>query len=183
MIKLEYTPKNPRRRGKPVVLIGKTMTYDSGGLSLKVNNGMVGMKRDKDGGCGVIGAMHAIATVIKPRVPVIALLASAENSVSDSAYRPDDVLTFRNGVTVEVTNTDAEGRLVLADAYCYACDRIDPAFIVELSTLTGGVVIALGGTYAGLFCDDDASAPGSRRLPRPAASACGASPCTRNTAT
>ena len=155
MIKLEYRPKSPKR-GEPVVLIGKTMTYDSGGLSLKVNNGMVGMKRDKDGGCGVLGAMHAIATVIKPRVPVIALLAAAENSVSDSAYRPDDVLTYRNGVTVEVTNTDAEGRLVLADAYCYACDALDPAYIVELSTLTGGVVIALGSTYAGLFCDDDA---------------------------
>lgn len=155
MIKLEYTPRKAKR-GKPVVLIGKTMTYDSGGLSLKVNNGMVGMKRDKDGGCGVLGAMHAIATVIKPSVPVVALLAVAENSVSDNAYRPDDVLTYRNGVTVEVTNTDAEGRLVLADAYCYACDTLDPAYIVELSTLTGGVVIALGGTYAGLFCDDDA---------------------------
>jgi leucyl aminopeptidase len=155
MIKLEYRPRNPKR-AKPVVLIGKTMTYDSGGLSLKVNNGMVGMKRDKDGGCGVLGAMRAIATVIKPRVPVVALLAVAENSVSDSAYRPDDVITYRNGVTVEVTNTDAEGRLVLADAYCYACDELDPAYIVELSTLTGGVVIALGSTYAGLFCDDEA---------------------------
>ena len=154
MIKLEYRPRKARR-ARPVVLIGKTMTYDSGGLSLKVNNGMVGMKRDKDGGCGVLGAMHAIATVIKPRVPVVALLAAAENSVSDAAYRPDDVLTYRNGVTVEVTNTDAEGRLVLADAYCYACEALDPAYIVELSTLTGGVVVALGSTYAGLFCDDD----------------------------
>ncbi len=156
MIRLEYKPKNPKRSGKPVVLIGKTMTYDSGGLSLKVNNGMVGMKRDKDGGCGVLGAMHAIATVIKPRVPVVALLASAENSVSDDAYRPDDILTYRNGVTVEVTNTDAEGRLVLADAFCYACEIENPAYIVELSTLTGGVVVALGSTYAGLFCDNDA---------------------------
>jgi leucyl aminopeptidase len=156
MIRLEYTPERPRRKGKPVVLIGKTMTYDSGGLSLKVNNGMVGMKRDKDGGCAVLGAMHAIATVIKPRVPVVALLASAENSISDDAYRPDDVLRYRNGVTVEVTNTDAEGRLVLADAYSYACEVEDPAYIVELSTLTGGVVTALGSTFAGLFCEDDA---------------------------
>ncbi|MBX3375986.1 MAG: leucyl aminopeptidase family protein [Phycisphaeraceae bacterium] len=155
MIRLEYRPKGAARSSKPVVLIGKTMTYDSGGLSLKVNNGMVGMKRDKDGGCGVLGAMHAIATVIKPRVPVVALLAVAENSISDEAYRPDDVLTYRNGVTVEVTNTDAEGRLVLADAFCYACEVEKPAYIVELSTLTGGVVVALGGTYAGLFCDDD----------------------------
>ncbi len=155
MIRLEYKPKVGRRGGKPVVLIGKTMTYDSGGLSLKINNGMVGMKRDKDGGCGVLGAMHAIATVIKPRVPVVALLAVAENSISDEAYRPDDVITYRNGVTVEVTNTDAEGRLVLADAFCYACEVEKPAYIVELSTLTGGVVVALGGTYAGLFCEDD----------------------------
>lgn len=154
MIRLEYKPKGGGKSSKPVVLIGKTMTYDSGGLSLKINNGMVGMKRDKDGGCGVLGAMHAIATVIKPRVPVVAFLAVAENSISDEAYRPDDVLTYRNGVTVEVTNTDAEGRLVLADAYCYACEVEKPAYIVELSTLTGGVVIALGGTYAGLFCDD-----------------------------
>lgn len=156
MIRLEYTPKNPKRRGKPVVLIGKTMCYDSGGLSLKINNGMVGMKRDKDGGCAVLGAMHAIATTIKPRVPVVAFLCAAENSISDEAYRPDDVLTYRNGVTVEVTNTDAEGRLVLADALCYACEKEKPAYIVELSTLTGGVVVALGSTYAGLFCEDDA---------------------------
>lgn len=156
MIRLEYKPERPRRKGKPVVLIGKTMTYDTGGLSLKINNGMVGMKRDKDGGCAVLGAMHAIATEIRPRVPVVALLASAENSISDEAYRPDDVLRYRNGVTVEVTNTDAEGRLVLADAFCYACEVEDPAYIVELSTLTGGVVTALGSTFAGLFCEDDA---------------------------
>jgi leucyl aminopeptidase len=155
LIRLEYRPDRPKRGAKPVVLIGKTMTYDTGGLSLKINNGMVGMKRDKDGGCGVLGAMHAIATAIQPRVPVVALLAAAENSISDEAYRPDDVITYRNGVTVEVTNTDAEGRLVLADALCWACDEEDPAYIVELSTLTGGVVVALGSTYAGLFCEDD----------------------------
>jgi leucyl aminopeptidase len=168
LIRLEYTPGagGPAPRGgkrargarstrKPLVLIGKTMTYDTGGLSLKVNNGMVGMKRDKDGGCGVLGAMHAIATAVRPRVPVVALLAAAENSVADNAYRPDDCIRYRNGVTVEVTNTDAEGRLVLADAYCWACEKENPAAIVELSTLTGGVVVALGSTYAGLFCDDD----------------------------
>jgi len=155
-IRLKYTPeKTGKKKDKPAVLIGKTVTYDTGGLSLKVNNGMVGMKRDKDGGCAVLGAMHAIATLIKPDRPVVALLCSAENSISDEAYRPDDVLTFRNGVTVEITNTDAEGRLVLADGYCWACDKEDPAYIVELSTLTGGVVTALGSTYCGMFCDDD----------------------------
>lgn len=153
MIRLEYAPA--KSKGKPIVLIGKTMTYDTGGLSLKINNSMVGMKRDKDGGCAVLGAMHAIATVIKPRRRVVALLAAAENSISDQAYRPDDVLRYRNGVTVEVTNTDAEGRLVLADALCYACEKEDPAYIIDLATLTGGVVTALGSTYCGMFCEDD----------------------------
>lgn len=161
MIRLEYRPKSAGKGGskkgaRPAVLVGKTMTYDSGGLSIKVNNGMRGMKRDKDGGCAVLGAMHAIATVIQPKRPVVALLACAENSISDEAYRPDDVIRFRNGVTAEITNTDAEGRLVLADALCWACDKEDPAFIIDLATLTGGVVTALGSTYAGMWCDDDA---------------------------
>jgi leucyl aminopeptidase len=154
LIRLEYNPKGGAK-GKPIVLIGKTMTYDTGGLSLKINNSMVGMKRDKDGGCAVLGAMHAIATVIKPKKRVIAYLTAAENSISDEAYRPDDVLTYRNGVTVEVTNTDAEGRLVLADALCIACEKDNPAAIIDLATLTGGVVVALGSTYAGMFCEDD----------------------------
>ncbi len=153
MIRLEWGPKDAK--GKPIVLIGKTMTYDTGGLSLKINNTMVGMKRDKDGGCAVLGAMHAIATVIKPKRRVVALLASAENSISEEAYRPDDVIRFRNNVTVEVTNTDAEGRLVLADALCWACEKEDPAYIVDLATLTGGVVVALGSTYCGMFCEDE----------------------------
>lgn len=156
LIRLEYrSGARGRSAGRPIVLIGKTMTYDTGGLSLKINNGMVGMKRDKDGGCAVLGAMHAIATVIRPKRPVVALLAAAENSISDEAYRPDDVLRYRNGVTVEVTNTDAEGRLVLADALCWACEKEDPAAIIDLATLTGGVVVALGSTYAGMFCEDD----------------------------
>lgn len=157
LIRLEYTPKGGagRKGAKPAVLVGKTMTYDTGGLSLKINNGMVGMKRDKDGGCAVLGAMHAIATVVKPSRPVVALLAVAENSISDEAYRPDDVITFRNGVSVEVTNTDAEGRLVLADALIWACENENPAYVVDLATLTGGVVTALGSTFAGLFCEDD----------------------------
>jgi leucyl aminopeptidase len=156
MIRFEYRPRGISKNAKPAVLIGKTMTYDSGGLSLKINNSMRGMKRDKDGGCAVFGAMHAVATTIRPRRPVVAFLVAAENSISDEAYRPDDIITYRNGVTVEVTNTDAEGRLVLADALCYACEKEDPAFIIDLATLTGGVVVALGSTYAGMWCDDEA---------------------------
>ncbi len=176
MIRLEYTPAKAKKDAKPLVLIGKTMTYDSGGLSLKINNGMKGMKRDKDGGCAVIGAMHLIGTVVKPDRPVVALLACAENSISDEAYRPDDIITYRNGVTVEVTNTDAEGRLVLADALCWACEKENPEAIIDAATLTGGVVVALGKVYAGMFCENDklrkaveaaASATGERvwRLP------------------
>lgn len=159
MIRLEWPGgRGSKRAGKgsqPLVLVGKTMTYDTGGLSIKPTPGMAGMKRDKDGGCAVIGAMHAIATVIKPARRVVALLAVAENSISDEAYRPDDVITFRNGVSVEVTNTDAEGRLVLADALIWACEKESPAAVVDIATLTGGVVTALGSTFAGLFCDDD----------------------------
>lgn len=154
MIRIEYTPAKAGKKSKPVVLVGKTITYDTGGLSLKINNGMKGMKRDKDGGCAVIGAMHAIATVIKPRQRVVALLMCAENSISDEAYRPDDVITYANGVTVEVTNTDAEGRLVLADGLIHACKKEDAASIIDLATLTGGVVVALGNVFAGFFCED-----------------------------
>jgi len=156
LVRLEYRPAHSDPRARPVVLIGKTITYDTGGLTLKINNGMVGMKRDKDGGCAVLGAMHAIATLLKPPFPVVGLLAAAENSISEDAFRPDDVLTYRNGVTVEVTNTDAEGRLVLADALCWACEIEEAFCIVDLATLTGGVVTALGATYAGFFCEDTA---------------------------
>ncbi len=160
LIRLEYRPARGRghrgtRADKPLVLVGKTMTYDSGGLSIKVGGSMRGMKRDKDGGCGVLGAMHAIATTIKPRRRVVALLSCAENAISDEAYRPDDVIRFANGVTVEVTNTDAEGRLVLADALCWACKKENPAAIVDVATLTGGVVVALGKAFCGMWCDDD----------------------------
>jgi leucyl aminopeptidase len=154
MIRIAYTPERGKTK-KPIVLVGKTMSYDSGGLSIKVGGGMRGMKRDKDGGCGVFGAMHIIANVIKPNRPVVALLVTAENSISDEAYRPDDVLEFRNGTTVEITNTDAEGRLVLADGLCWACDKENPEYIVDMATLTGGVVVALGPVFAGLWCDDD----------------------------
>ncbi len=155
LIRIEYRPARVKKGVKPVVLVGKTITYDSGGLSIKVGGGMKGMKRDKDGGCAIFGAMQVIANVIKPDHPVVALLMAAENSISDEAYRPDDVITFRNGVSVEITNTDAEGRLVLADGLCWALDKENPAYIVDMATLTGGVVVALGKPFAGLWCEDD----------------------------
>ncbi|MFN7171906.1 MAG: leucyl aminopeptidase family protein [Fimbriimonadaceae bacterium] len=150
LVRLEYRPTEGFQ--KTVVLIGKTITYDTGGLSLKTRDGMVGMKVDKSGGCAVLGAMQLLAQVIRPDVRVVALLAAAENTISDEAYKPDDVLRFRNGVTVEVTNTDAEGRLVLADALCWACDQEQADCILDIATLTGGIVTALGDQFAGLFC-------------------------------
>jgi leucyl aminopeptidase len=152
---LEYKPKkvSAKARGKTLALVGKTLTYDTGGYSLKVNNGMKGMKYDKCGGSAVFGAMHAIAQAKLP-LHVVALFPAAENMVSSNAYRPDDIITMYNGTTVEVTNTDAEGRLVLADAISYGCEKYKPTMMVELSTLTGGVVTALGCWSAGFFCDD-----------------------------
>lgn len=153
LIRLEYRPEKGTTR-PPVVFVGKTITYDTGGLSIKSRENMVGMKRDKDGGCAVLGVMQAVSTLIRPDFPVVGLLAAAENSIGAASMRPDDVITYRNGVTVEITNTDAEGRLVLADALCWACEIEKPALIVDLATLTGGVVVALGSVYAGLFCED-----------------------------
>ena len=152
LVVLEHRPA--RARGPHVALVGKTITYDTGGYSLKVNNGMRGMKYDKCGGAAVIGAMHAIAAAKLP-VRVTAVLACAENMVSNNAYRPDDIITMHNGVTVEVTNTDAEGRLVLADALSWVCKVAKPDVVVDAATLTGGVVTALGSFCAGYFCEDN----------------------------
>ncbi|MCB0826929.1 MAG: leucyl aminopeptidase family protein [Armatimonadetes bacterium] len=154
LIRIEYKPSDIVV-GQPVVLVGKTITYDTGGLSIKGKDGMPGMKCDKGGGCAVLAAMHAIATVIKPKAHVVALLVAAENCISENAYRPDDVITYRNGVTVEVTNTDAEGRLVLADGLIWACEVERASKIVDMATLTGGVVTALGHVFAGGFGNDD----------------------------
>lgn len=156
LIHLAYVPKRRSKaaKGKRLVLVGKTLTYDTGGYSLKVNNGMKGMKYDKLGGCAVIGAMKAIAELELP-IEVHALLAAAENMVSGDSMRPDDIIRMYNGVTVEITNTDAEGRLVLADALTYAEEELEATAIVDVATLTGGVVVALGHFCAGWFCNDE----------------------------
>ncbi len=134
-------------------MVGKTITFDTGGYTMKSGSGMKGMKYDKNGGMAVLGAMKSIAEARLP-VRVTALLPAAENMVSSSAYRPDDIIEMYNGITVEVTNTDAEGRLVLADALAYACDKLKPTAIVDVATLTGGVVVALGPFCAGYWCED-----------------------------
>lgn len=154
IVVIEWTPRkfSARNKSDHLVLVGKTVTYDTGGYSLKVNNGMKGMKYDKCGGAAVLGAMQTIAALKVP-MRVTGILAVAENMVSNDSYRPDDIIKLHNGITVEVTNTDAEGRLVLADALSWACDTMKPSAIVDIATLTGGVGVALGHFCAGYFCN------------------------------
>ncbi|TCN82083.1 leucyl aminopeptidase [Shewanella fodinae] len=134
---------------KPVVLVGKGLTFDSGGISLKPGEAMDEMKYDMGGAAGVLGTMKAICELQLP-VNVIGVLAGCENMPSGNAYRPGDILTTMSGQTVEVLNTDAEGRLVLCDALTYV-ERFDPELVIDTATLTGACVIALGKHASGLF--------------------------------
>ncbi|PZP54498.1 MAG: leucyl aminopeptidase [Micavibrio aeruginosavorus] len=143
-----------KKKQKPVALVGKGMTYDSGGLSLKPGDAMVTMKMDMAGAGAVVGAMHMLAKR-KTSAPVVAVVPIAENSISDEAYRPDDIITSYSGKTVEVLNTDAEGRLILADALTYVQEKYDPEIIIDLATLTGAILIALGLDYCGVFSNND----------------------------
>ncbi|HVE74178.1 MAG TPA: leucyl aminopeptidase, partial [Mycobacteriales bacterium] len=140
-----------------VVLIGKGITFDTGGLSLKPLDGMLAMKTDMGGAAAVLATLRAVADLQLP-IKVTVLAAIAENMPSGTAHRPSDVLTQYGGRTVEVLNTDAEGRLVLADAIAYAEKRLAPDVIVDIATLTGAMPIALGKRVAGLFASDDALA-------------------------
>ncbi len=141
--------------GRHVVLVGKGITFDTGGLSLKPTASMLDMKSDMGGAAAVLGAVRAAADLQLP-VKVTALLALAENMPSGDALRPGDVLTQYGGRTVEVLNTDAEGRLVLADALAYADTVLAADVVVDVATLTGAMPVALGKRIAGLFSDDDA---------------------------
>ena len=136
------------------MLVGKGITFDSGGLSLKPNDGMKLMKTDMAGGAAVIAVMSALAG-LGVRARVTGLVAAAENMPSGSAYRPGDVITQYGGRTVEVLNTDAEGRLVLADAIAYADAALDPGVIVDIATLTGAARTALGTGIGALYSTDD----------------------------
>lgn len=144
---------SPAPRRKPILLVGKAVTFDTGGYSLKVGGSMKGMKYDKCGGMTVIGAMEAVAR-LKLKQRVVALIPCVENMIDEKAYRVDDIVKFFNGVTAEITNTDAEGRLILADALAYGTKQYKPAAVIDLATLTGGVVVALGSYCAGMFCND-----------------------------
>ncbi len=159
-VQLEYKPSRRTSRGRKarhVVLVGKGITFDSGGLSIKPGQSMVTMKRDMTGAAVVAAVMAALPEIDCP-VRVTGLLPMAENAVSGNAMRPGDVITQYGGRTTEVTNTDAEGRLVLADGLAYALDKLDPDVLVDIATLTGGVKVALGQHTAGLFASDDALA-------------------------
>jgi leucyl aminopeptidase len=153
MIVLRYTPaKNTGRKGDLLALVGKGITFDTGGISIKPAEGMEAMKYDMSGGATVIGAMRAIA-LLKPTVPVIGVVAAVENMPDGKATRPSDVVTAMNGKTVEILNTDAEGRLILADAVAYAEEQ-GATRIVDMATLTGAVIIALGNQNTGIMGND-----------------------------
>jgi leucyl aminopeptidase len=148
LIHLSYKPKKAKKK---VVLVGKGLTYDSGGLSLKPSDFMVNMKSDKSGGCAVLGVMNAIST-LGLAIEVHGIVGAVENMIGGDAYKPDDVLTARNGKTIEVRNTDAEGRLVLADCLCYAQDEIeDIDYIFDFATLTGACMVGVGHYTSGVM--------------------------------
>lgn len=157
LIRLDYTPRGASRRMPTVVLVGKGITFDSGGLDIKPSESMLTMKRDMSGGGAVIAAMAALRDVDCP-VRVIGLVPAAENAVSGSAMRPGDVITHFGGRTSEVNNTDAEGRLVLADAMAYAVVELSPTVLVDIATLTGAVKVSLGEWTGGYFANDEALA-------------------------
>jgi leucyl aminopeptidase len=140
-------------QAKPIVLVGKGVAFDTGGYSIKPAESMTGMKMDMAGAAAVIGAMRAVARLQLP-LRVIGLTPLVENVISATAYKPGEVFIAKNGVSIEVANTDAEGRLILADALCYA-NELKPAAVIDVATLTGAKTVALGQRLNALFCDDE----------------------------
>ena len=160
LVTVSWTPPRPgRRRDRHVVLVGKGITYDTGGLSIKPREAMVPMKTDMAGAAVVLAAVLAAARSQLPH-RVTALLPLAENAVSGSSYRPGDVVTVWGGTTVEVANTDAEGRMVLADALAYADASLDPDLVVDVATLTGAASLGLGRRHAAMYTAHDDLARG-----------------------
>ncbi|MCU0235096.1 MAG: leucyl aminopeptidase [Thermoanaerobaculales bacterium] len=159
LIVIEHRPKKPK---KSVVLVGKGVTFDSGGISIKPAAGMGWMKYDMCGAATVVGVMRAIAEMDLP-IKIIGLIPAVENMPSGSATRPGDILTMANGKTVEVDNTDAEGRLILADALHFAA-RFNPDVVLDFATLTGACVVALGHEAAGIMGNDTALVESLRTL-------------------
>jgi len=152
LIALEHRGSRPKAR--PIVLVGKAITLDTGGYSIKPAASIPDMKYDKCGGMAVIGALVAAALLKLPH-RIIGIVGAAENMISADAYRPGDIVTAMNGTTIEILNTDAEGRLVLADCLHYAETAYKPAAMIDLATLTGACIVALGESCAGLMGNDD----------------------------
>ncbi|MGI6782788.1 MAG: leucyl aminopeptidase family protein [Aminivibrio sp.] len=151
LVHLVYRPdEEPRAR---VALVGKTVTFDSGGLCIKTRDGIKGMKTDKTGGCNVLAIMRALGQ-IRPPVEVHGIMGAVENMPDGGAFRPDDIIKTMSGKTIEILNTDAEGRLTLADLLTYAC-RTAPDSLIDMATLTGAAVWALGNYTAALVSDHD----------------------------
>ncbi|PIE54736.1 MAG: aminopeptidase [Dethiosulfovibrio peptidovorans] len=150
-IHMIYRPKE--RAKKKVVFVGKGITFDSGGLCIKNRVGIRTMKCDKTGGCNVLAIMKAVAA-LTPDIEVHGVVGAAENMPDGAAYRPDDIVRAKNGKTIEIVNTDAEGRVTLADSLSFASE-LQPDVIVDMATLTGAAVTALGNYTAGLLCDHD----------------------------
>lgn len=151
LIVLEY--KGASKKQAPVALVGKGITFDTGGNSLKPADSMVGMKYDMCGAATVLGTIKAAAELKLP-INVVGVIAAVENMPGGTAYKPEDILTSMSGQTIEVISTDAEGRLILADALTY-CERYEPATVIDIATLTGAVVIALGSHATGLLTNSD----------------------------
>ena len=155
MVIFTYTPKKSTgKKGELLALVGKGVMFDTGGISLKPGEGMESMKYDMSGAATVFGAMRAIA-LLKPTIPVMGIMGCVENMPDGKASRPSDVVTAMNGKTVEILNTDAEGRLVLADAVAYA-EKKGATKIIDMATLTGAVIVALGNRNTGIMgnCSD-----------------------------
>lgn len=154
LIVLEYPGRGAQMGASPVAVIGKALTFDSGGYMVKDRASIVGMKYDKCGAAAVLGLMHTVSK-LELKTPLVGIIPAAENMISAAAFRPDDVIRTLSSKTVEVTSTDAEGRLVLCDALTYAQQRYQPRALIDLATLTYGVVAALGRMRAGLMCEND----------------------------
>lgn len=150
LIHLKYSPENPKKR---IAIIGKGITFDAGGLDLKPPASMLTMRDDMSGAACVLAVMNAISE-LKPEIEVNAIIAACENMPGCSAYKPGDILTAKNGKTIEVDNTDAEGRLTLADALCFA-EELGVDEIIDIATLTGACVVALGTTVSGIMGNND----------------------------
>ncbi|MEM1365962.1 MAG: leucyl aminopeptidase, partial [Pseudomonadota bacterium] len=146
--------KGGKAKDKPVAFVGKGVVFDTGGISIKPGAGMGDMKGDMGGAATVTGLMHALAAR-KAKVNAVGIIGCVENMPDGDATRPGDIVTSLSGQTIEILNTDAEGRLVLADLLWYTEDKFKPQFMVDLATLTGAILVALGSEHAGLFSNDD----------------------------